>query len=93
MHKSVKSINTVIFEGISLLKAHVVSFFSYLTSVPRTFDLDCSILGNMIFSTTVINSLLCIANFHFLRDGRVIAIFLSRCLFENHANEAILFTS
>ena len=42
MHKSVKSINTVIFEGISLLKAHVVSFFSYLTSVPRTFDLDCS---------------------------------------------------
>ena len=43
MHKSLKSINTVIFEGIELLKAHVVSFFSYLTSVPRTFDLDCSI--------------------------------------------------
>ena len=42
MHKYVKSINTVIFEGIYLLKAHVVSFFSYLTSVPRTFDLDCS---------------------------------------------------
>ena len=44
MHKSLKSINTVIFEGILLLlllKAHVVSFFSYLTSVPRTFDLDC----------------------------------------------------
>ena len=41
MHKSLKSIKTVIFERIKLLKAHVVSFFSYLTSVPRTFDLDC----------------------------------------------------
>ena len=34
MHKSVNSIN--------ILKAHVVSFFSYLTSVPRTFDLHCT---------------------------------------------------
>ena len=40
MHKSVIST----FEGIELLKAHVVSFFSYIyvTNVPRTFDLHCS---------------------------------------------------
>ena len=48
MHKSLKSINTVIFEGILLLKAHVVSFFSYLTSVPRTFDLDCRSSGRLL---------------------------------------------
>ena len=43
MHKCVKSINILTFEGIKLLKARVVNFFSNLTSVPRTFDLHCGL--------------------------------------------------